>query len=246
MENINNTKDDEYTTIRAVSRTELRVKKSRFIGLAKSVVTEQDAMDFIGNLKAEFPDATHHCYAFSIGFGAKKRVRSSDAGEPANSAGKPILSAIESSGFHNVICVVIRYFGGIKLGIGGLIRAYGQTARDCLNNAETVVYISSVRLQMEVPYTHIGDVVNLVTRLKGKILSMSHQDLESSRMRGSEQRGNTSQAFGKSLSKRGNAGESAPAGEKAKAVVRIRRSMVLPLKESTKAISGDIVVSVLK
>lgn len=205
VENVNNTKDDQYITIRAVSRAEFRAKRSRFIGLASSVATEQEAMDFVRNVKAEFPKATHHCYAFNIGFGTEKLTRSSDAGEPANSAGKPILSAIESSGFHNVICVVVRYFGGIKLGIGGLIRAYGRTARDCLKNAETVVYISSACLQIEMPYTHIGAVVNTVNRLKGKILSMNH-------------------------------------GERTKAVVRIRSSMVPPLKQRITAISGEIKV----
>ena len=209
VENINSTKDDQYTTIRGVSRTDLRVKKSRFIGLATSVATERDAIDFVHNVKAEFPSATHYCYAFSIGFGARKLVRSSDAGEPTNSAGKPILSAVESSGFHNVICVVVRYFGGIKLGIGGLIRAYGRTARDCLKNATTVVCIPSVRLQIEMPYAHIGAVVNLVARLRGNILSVNR-------------------------------------GEQTKAVVRIRSSMVSPLKERIGAISKNIVVNASK
>ncbi len=205
MEHINNAKDDQYTTIRGVSRAELRVKKSRFIGLATSVATEQDALNFIHNAQAEFPGATHYCYAYSIGTGARTLIRSSDAGEPINSAGKPIFSAVEASGFHNVICVVVRYFGGIKLGIGGLIRAYGQTARDCLKSATTVVHISSIRLRIEMPYAHIGAVVNLVSRLKGRILSMDH-------------------------------------GEKTRVVVHIRRSMVPALKESIKAISGDVLV----
>ena len=209
MERFDNIKDDQYTTICGVSRAELRVKKSRFIGLAASVTSEQDVVDFIRSVGSEFADATHCCYAYSIGTGTKKLIRSSDAGEPANSAGKPILSAIESSGFHNVICVVVRYFGGIKLGIGGLIRAYGQTARDCLKNAEAVVCIPFVHLRIEIPYAHIGDVVKLVSRLKGKILSMSH-------------------------------------GEKTKAVVSIRRSMVAPLNESIRAINGNIVVSASK
>ena len=168
--------DDGYTTIRGVARAELRVKKSRFLGLATSVDTEQEAVDFINNARVEFPNATHYCYAFIIGTGAKKLVRSSDAGEPANSAGRPILLAVESSEIFNVVCVVVRYFGGIKLGIGGLIRAYGQTARDCLNNAETVVRIPSVRLQIEMPYDCIGAVVNLTARLKGKILSMDQAE----------------------------------------------------------------------
>ena len=176
MKHDDSIKDDQYTTIRGVSRAELRVKKSRFIGLATSVDTGEDAATFINNAKAEFPNATHYCYAFVIGSGARRLVRSSDAGEPANSAGKPILLAVESSGLHNVICVVVRYFGGTKLGIGGLIRAYGQTAKDCLSNAVTIVRVQSVRLQIEMPYACIGAVVNLVARLKGKILSMDQAE----------------------------------------------------------------------
>jgi len=174
MENTNSAKDGRYTTIRGVARADLRVKKSRFIGLATSIASEKDVLDFIHDVKMEFPNATHYCYAFSMGSGAKKLVRSSDAGEPANSAGKPVLLAIESSGFHNVICVVARYFGGIKLGIGGLIRAYGQAARDCLKNADTVVFVPSARLQIEMPYAYIGAVMNLIARLRGKVLSMDH------------------------------------------------------------------------
>ena len=210
MEHVDIAKDDQYITIRGVSRADLCVKKSRFIGLAVSIAAEQEAMDFIRNVKSEFPNATHYCYAFSIGTGAKKLIRSSDAGEPTNSAGKPILSAIESSGFHDVVCVVVRYFGGVKLGVGGLIRAYGQTARDCFRDATTVTCIPSVRLQIEgIAYTHIGAVVNLVARLKGKILNMDN-------------------------------------GERTKAIVRIRCSMVPSLKENVKAISGDIVIGALK
>ena len=176
MKSSNSLEDKQYTTIRGISKAELRVKKSRFIGLAKSVAGEQEVADFINSVKVEFANATHYCYAYSIGTGAKKLFRSNDAGEPANSAGKPILLAIESSEFHNLVCIVARYFGGIKLGIGGLIRAYGGTARDCLKNAETVVYIPHTRLQIEMPYAHIGAVVNLVARLKGRILSMDHSE----------------------------------------------------------------------
>ncbi len=209
MKDSSSKETDEYVTIRGVAVAELRVKKSRFIALATSVDTEQDATDFINNARAELPNATHYCYAYAIGAGPKRIFRSNDAGEPTNSAGKPILLAVESSGFRNVICVVVRYFGGIKLGIGGLIRAYGQTAKDCLNNAETVVRIPSVSLQIEMPYACIGAVVNLVARLKGKILSMNQ-------------------------------------AEKARAVVRIRCSMVSSLEESVKAISRDIVTSISK
>lgn len=168
--------EDQYTTIFGVSRSELNVKKSRFISLATSISTEQDAAEFINNIKSEFPVAAHYCYAFVIGTGPKKLVRSSDAGEPVNSAGKPILQAVEFSGLQNVICVVVRYFGGIKLGIGGLIRAYSQVARDCLHSAETIIHISYVTLQIEIPYAYIGAFVNLINRIKGKILNLTHSD----------------------------------------------------------------------
>jgi uncharacterized YigZ family protein len=171
-----NIEEDKYTTIRGVYKTELRVKKSRFIGLAKSVATELEAMDFVDSVRSEFPDATHHCYAFIIGAGARQIARSNDAGEPINSAGKPILTAIEASGLQNVICVVVRYFGGVKLGIGGLIRAYGQTARECLENAEKTVYIPTARLQIDMTYEHIGAVLNLVSRLKGNILDVNQSE----------------------------------------------------------------------
>ena len=174
MESANNTEDGQYSTMVGVSKAETRVKKSRFIGLATSVSTERDAMDFLRNVRTEFPNATHYCYAFSIGFDAKRLVRCNDAGEPANSAGKPILSGIESSEFHNVICVVVRYFGGTKLGIGGLIRAYGQTARDCLENAVTVVRVPTVSLRIETPQAYIGGVVRLLGRFKARILRMDH------------------------------------------------------------------------
>lgn len=166
--------DDEYITVRGISRAEIDIKKSRFIGLLTSVNTEQEAMDFVRNVRTEFSDATHHCYAFTIGLGAKKLFRSNDAGEPANSAGKPILSVIESSELQDVICVVVRYFGGIKLGVGGLIRAYSQTARECLKNAERVINIASTDLHVHIPNKYIGSVVNLVNRMKGKVLSMDH------------------------------------------------------------------------
>jgi len=167
-------KDDEYLTIRGISKAEVDVKKSRFIGLLASVNTESEAIEFLRNVRLEFPDATHHCYAFTIGSGGKKIFRSNDAGEPANSAGKPILSAIESSGLQNLICVVVRYFGGIKLGVGGLIRAYGQTVRECIKNAERVINVASTDLQVQVPYKNIGAIISLVNSMKGKILSMDH------------------------------------------------------------------------
>jgi uncharacterized YigZ family protein len=164
--------DDEYITVQGISKSELDIKKSKFIGLLKSVTTEQEAFDFLRSVRTEYPDATHHCFAFIIGSGAKKISRSNDAGEPLNSAGKPILSAIESSDLNNVICVVVRYFGGIKLGVGGLIRAYGQTARECIQKAERIINVLSSDLHIQMSYKYMGAVISLVNRLKGKVISV--------------------------------------------------------------------------
>jgi len=161
-------------TVKGISKSGLTVKKSRFIGLSTSVNTEQEAIVFLHDVIAEFPGATHYCYAYSIGCGSRQVFRSNDAGEPTNSAGKPILTAVETSEFRNVICVVVRYFGGTKLGIGGLIRAYGQTARDSLKNAKHIVCIESTDLHIQIPNAHIGAIVNLVGRVGGNVVNIDH------------------------------------------------------------------------
>lgn len=165
---------DEYITISGISKADIVVKKSRFIGLSTSVDSEAKAMDFVSKIRIDFSDATHICYAYSIGLGDKKVLRYNDAGEPANSAGKPILTVIESSKFENIICVVVRYFGGTKLGIGGLIRAYSLTAKESINNAKSMVYIYSTDVYIKMPHEYIGAIINLTSRLKGKIINIKH------------------------------------------------------------------------
>lgn len=165
---------DEYTTISGVSRVDIVIKKSKFIGLSTFADSEQKAIDFVSKIRTDFPDASHICYAYSVGLGNKKILRSNDAGEPINSAGKPILTVIESSKYDNIVCVVVRYFGGIKLGIGGLIRAYTLVAKESIGNAKPIVRIHSKDLHINMPHEHIGAIINLVSRLKGKIVSMKH------------------------------------------------------------------------
>eukprot|EP00268_Persea_americana_P024932 TRINITY_DN2429_c0_g1_i2.p1 TRINITY_DN2429_c0_g1~~TRINITY_DN2429_c0_g1_i2.p1 ORF type:complete len:196 (-),score=30.10 TRINITY_DN2429_c0_g1_i2:575-1162(-) len=100
------------------------------------------------------PRATHNCWAYKVG----DQYRSSDDGEPSGTAGKPIYSAIASSGIDRVMVVVIRHFGGIELGTGGLVRAYGGVAAECLKNAETCLVKSQVRIGLEVPFDLLGSV----------------------------------------------------------------------------------------
>jgi uncharacterized YigZ family protein len=165
---------DEYRTIIGISESRLVVKKSRFISLATSVNSPEAAKPFLDAAREKYPSATHYCYAYSIGLETDKREYAADAGEPTHSAGHPILTAINSSGLSNLICVVARYYGGVNLGIGGLIRAYGGVARDCLANAKIETRIFHERLQLQAPYDKIGAVLNLCNRLGGKILNVQY------------------------------------------------------------------------
>ena len=110
-------------------RAEIEIKRSRFIGIIERVSDDTQARDFIDRVRAEFPDARHHCSAYLYRVEQANPVeRSSDDGEPGGTAGKPILDVVHGSGMQDLACVVVRYFGGIKLGAGGLVHAYSQTA----------------------------------------------------------------------------------------------------------------------
>ena len=165
---------DEYKTIVGTAESKLVVKKSRFFGLATSVDTIQASKRFLTLVQEKYPNASHGCYAYSIGWGREKREYATDAGEPRNSAGPPILAAVTASGLSNVICVVVRYYGGINLGVGGLIRAYGQCARTCLAGAKIETQIFYKTLQLRIPYEQIGSVLKLCNRLGGKVVNVEY------------------------------------------------------------------------
>ena len=165
---------DEYKTIVGTAESKLVVKKSRFFGLATSIDTIEASKKFLALLQEKYPNASHGCYAYSIGWGPEKREYATDAGEPRNSAGPPILAAVTASQLSNVICVVIRYYGGINLGIGGLIRAYGRCARECLGSAKIETQISCKTLQVRIPYEQIGSVLKLCNRLGGRVINIEY------------------------------------------------------------------------
>jgi uncharacterized YigZ family protein len=167
---------DEYRTVSGLSVSKLTVKNSRFIGLARCVTSKGDMEEFLRYAMEEYPRASHYCYAYSVGLGEEKTEYSTDAGEPINSAGPPILSAIRGSGLENVGCIVVRYFGGIKLGVGGLIRAYGRCARECLANAKVETRILRRTLRINVPYDKISPVINLVKRLQGEVKEITYAE----------------------------------------------------------------------
>ena len=119
-------------TLEQPATFEETIKKSRFIGHAARVTSQAESLDFYESVSD--PQATHNCWAWRINF----QVRSSDGGEPSGTAGRPMLNVIEHRQLENVIVVVTRYFGGIKLGVGGLVRAYSGTTAKCLDRAGTI------------------------------------------------------------------------------------------------------------
>jgi len=165
---------DQYRTIVGIAHAKHVVKKSRFFGAATSVHSREAVKAFLAHAQERRPHASHYCYAYSIGSAETLREYATDAGEPTHSAGPPILSAIRALELCNTLCVVTRYYGGIKLGVGGLIRAYGNCARDCLQNATIETRIFYEKLKLKVHYSNIGTVVTLCKRLGGHVINIEY------------------------------------------------------------------------
>ncbi|AQS88575.1 hypothetical protein AA101099_0289 [Neoasaia chiangmaiensis NBRC 101099] len=133
-------------TLVSAATLDLTVRKSLFRAHAAPVDDEDAAMRFLSDVSV--PDATHNCWAWRAG----GRYRSSDDGEPGGTAGRPILQAIEMQDYDHVVVVVTRWFGGVKLGAGGLVRAYGGAAAACLRSAESVVIVPQLGLRLHVSF----------------------------------------------------------------------------------------------
>jgi uncharacterized YigZ family protein len=139
---------------------EIREKGSRFLAWIGPAADEEAARAGLDRLAREYPDASHHCWAWRIG--ASPRERSADAGEPSGTAGIPILQVLRGAGLSDVLAVVIRWFGGTKLGKGGLARAYAAAARAALAGLPTVLRVPTVRVILEIPYEKVGAVKRLI------------------------------------------------------------------------------------
>lgn len=141
----------------------IEIRHSRFLAQSVNIDTADVAQAALALLSD--PDATHHCWAWRVG----AQYRSSDDGEPVGTAGRPILAAIDGQGFDQVLVVVTRWYGGIKLGAGGLVRAYGGAAAECLRRAEKRTLIVSSELQFTCPFVNLGDAhaaINAVGAIK--------------------------------------------------------------------------------
>ena len=146
------------------------VVNSRFIADAAPAFSVDEAKAFIAEVKAKFPDANHHVPAFLIGHGNSVTAHCSDDGEPSGTAGRPVLSVVQGSGLGDIVVVVTRYFGGTKLGTGGLVRAYSGAAREILEVLPRAVKISTYTVMVVVGYALFERARLLVAKHGGKVL----------------------------------------------------------------------------
>ena len=151
----------EFTSVSKEFRHEYIVDKSRFITTISPCTTEEEAQAFIGRINKEFWDATHNCTAYALG-PKQEQQRSSDNGEPSGTAGKPMLEVLKKTGITNVAVVVTRYFGGIKLGAGGLIRAYSHSVAETLRLAPKELHTTRTQLQATIDYALYGAIERYV------------------------------------------------------------------------------------
>lgn len=153
--------DDTYKMLSAPGDGLYKEKGSKFIATAFTVTSEDEVKQALAEVKKKYYDARHHCYAYVIG-PDKSCFRSSDDGEPSGTAGKPILNQILSKDVTNVCVIVVRYFGGIKLGVSGLINAYKTAAREALDNAVIVEKTVNEVYSLEFPYALMNDVMRVL------------------------------------------------------------------------------------
>lgn len=143
-----------YKSVKQCSEAEYTVNRSRFIGRCFPVDSEEAALCLLGDIRKKHWDATHNCFAYRIGENAAARF--SDDGEPGGTAGKPIMDVLTGRGLTNVLCVVTRYFGGILLGAGGLVRAYSKSAAEAVTKAGVVSYLPGTVLDIPMDYSRYG------------------------------------------------------------------------------------------
>jgi uncharacterized YigZ family protein len=159
-----------YPIPAAETRKEIRVANSRFIATAAPAFTVDEAKDFIKKIKAEFGDASHNVPAFLVGYGPSVTAHCNDDGEPSGTAGRPMLAVLEGSGLGDVVVVVTRYFGGTKLGTGGLVRAYGDAVKAVLEKLPLAEKVPTHTVMTAVPYNLFEQVKLLIEAHAGLVL----------------------------------------------------------------------------
>jgi uncharacterized YigZ family protein len=153
-----------YRIPKSTCRVEIRVSNSRFIATVAAAFSTKEAQEFIRGIRHEMPDASHHVYAFKIGYGASVSEGMSDDGEPSGTAGPPALAVLRGADVGDTVLVITRYFGGTRLGTGGLVSAYTAAAKAVFEALETEEKVIRVRLEVDVPYASYEPVRRMLAR----------------------------------------------------------------------------------
>ena len=169
---------DEYQTLASENQFEIKVKGSRFIATGREVESKEQAETYLKKLSKKFYDATHNCFAYIIGFGAEQEIifRYSDDGEPSGTAGQPIYNIIKGDNITNAIIVVTRYYGGTKLGTGGLIRAYGDAAKELLANTPKSLRIIKKEIGIEYDYDLTSQIMHQIQVYNADIIDNEYDN----------------------------------------------------------------------
>jgi len=166
--------EDTYKTIDSASEGAYRDRASKFLAFAFPVISEEEIRENLNSLKKKYFDANHHCFAWRLG-ADKKRYRTCDDGEPSNTAGMPIFGQIQSNDLTDVLVVVIRYFGGTKLGVSGLINAYRTAASEALHKCRIVEKTVNWSYEIRFSYNAMNEVMRII---KEEDLKMTNQNFD--------------------------------------------------------------------
>ena len=164
-----------YKTAHTEAKTERIINRSRFISQCFPVRSEDEALSRLNEVRKQYPDATHVCYAYRIGE-LSETTRFSDAGEPSGTAGMPILEVLKANELTNVLCTVTRYFGGILLGAGGLVRAYSSGAADAVKAAGVEKHIPGALIALRCDYSRYGAIESLIAKSNAEITESEFTD----------------------------------------------------------------------
>ena len=166
---------EEFLSIKEEAKAEITEKKSKFIAEVFYVETVEEAEETIEKVKKREHSAKHHCYAYRI-IGEKVIEKMSDDGEPSGTAGAPMLSILQGKNLNNVLVIVTRYFGGILLGTGGLVRAYSESTTNAIEKAETKKIQKGAEIELEIGYQEYENLKYYLSKINGKINSSEYKD----------------------------------------------------------------------
>ena len=173
--------EDSYLTIAQPGEAVYKERSSKFLAFAYPVSDEGEIKEILDGLRKEYYDATHHCYAWRLGANGEQ-YRCNDDGEPSGTAGRPILGQMLSRGITQCLIVVVRYFGGTKLGVPGLIQAYRESAQAAIDNCTVIETTVDVRIRTEFPYVAMNDVMRIVKEENPRIEEQRFDNICSMRL----------------------------------------------------------------